>query len=68
MNVCTVHPKEWLLLRGCCRGEVAVVGRFKQKSMYGLSAKKVAVVERSKQKSMYGLSAKKVVVVERWPL
>ena len=24
VNVCTVHPKEWLLLRGCCRGEVAV--------------------------------------------
>ena len=24
VNVCTVHPKEWLLLRGCCRWEVAV--------------------------------------------
>ena len=24
VNVCTVHPKEWLLLKGCCRGEVAV--------------------------------------------
>ena len=26
VNVCTVHPKEWLLLRGCCRWEVAVCG------------------------------------------
>ena len=23
VNVCTVHPKEWLLLRGCCHWEVA---------------------------------------------
>ena len=52
---------------------MAVVERFKQESMYGLSAKKsgrceaVAVVERFKQESMYGLSAKKVAVVERWP-
>ena len=48
---------------------VAVQERFKQESMYGLSAKKsghceaVAVVERFKQESMYGLSAKK-----KWPL
>ena len=34
-----------------------VVERFKQESMYGLSAKKVAIVERFKQESMYGLSA-----------
>ena len=38
---------------------MAVVERFKQESMYGLSAKNVAVVERFKQESMYGLSAKK---------
>ena len=30
---------------GRCR-KVAVLGRFKQESMYGLSAKKVAAVER----------------------
>ena len=30
----------------CRRREVAFVKRFKQESMYGLSAKKVAVVER----------------------
>ena len=43
---------------GRCR-EVAVVERFKQESMYGMSAKKVALVERFKQESMYDLSAKK---------
>ena len=44
--------------RCCCR-EVAVVKRFKQESMYELSAgtKKEAVVERFKQESMYELSA-----------
>ena len=45
--------------------QVAFVERFKQESMYGLSAKKVTVVERLKQESMYGLSAKKGIVVER---
>ena len=55
--------------------EVAIVERFKQESMYGLSTKKsdhcreVAIVERFKQESIYGLSAqKKVTIVERWPL
>ena len=43
---------------GRCR-EVAVVERFKQESMYGMSAKKMALVERFKQESMYDLSAKK---------
>ena len=49
---------------GRCR-EVAVVGWFKQESMYGLSAKtsgrcrEVTVVGWFKQESMYGLSAKK---------
>ena len=40
VNVWTVCQK-----KGLCR-EVAIVQRFKQKSMYGLSAKKLAVVER----------------------
>ena len=39
--------------------KVAVVERFKQESLYGLSTKKVAVVERFKQESIYGLSTKK---------
>ena len=64
---------------GRCR-EVAAVERFKQESMYDLSAKKsgcrreTAVVERFKQESMYDLSAKKsgccreMAVVERWLL
>ena len=52
----------------CPPKKVAVVERFKQESMYGLSAKKVAIVERFKQESMYGLSAKKVADVERWLL
>ena len=47
---------------GRCR-EVAVVERFKQESMYGMSAKKMAVVGRFKQESMYGMSAKKMAVV-----
>ena len=42
-----------------CR-EVAIVERFKQESIYGLSAqKKVTIVERFKQESIYGLSAQK---------
>ena len=52
---------------GHCK-EGAVVERFKQESMYGLSAIKrlhccrevdMAIEERFKQESMYGLSAKK---------
>ena len=47
-----------------CR-EVVIVERFKQESMYGLSAQKsdrcreVAIVERFKQESIYGLSTQK---------
>ena len=40
VNVWTVCQK-----KGLCR-EVAIVQRFKQESMYGLSAKKLAVAER----------------------
>ena len=53
---------------------VAVVERFRQESIYGLSpgTKKVAVavVERFRQESIYGLSpgTKKVAVFERWSL
>ena len=39
--------------------KVAVVERFKQESVYGVSIKKVAVVERFKQESVYGVSIKK---------
>ena len=45
--------------KSCRCREVAVVERFKQESMYGMSAKKVALVERFKQESMCDLSAKK---------
>ena len=54
---------------------MAVVERFKQESIYGLSTQKsdhcreVVIVERFKQESIYGLSAqKKVTIVERWLL
>ena len=53
---------------------MAIVEKFKQESMYGLSTKKVAVVERrpferglNKSQCMDG-PPKKVVVRERWPL
>ena len=54
--------------------EVAIVERFKQESMYGLSAEKrglfskVTIVERFKQESVYGLSAQKVAFLAMWPL
>ena len=43
----------------CPPKKVAIVERFKQELMYGLSAKKVTFVERFKKESMYGLSTKK---------
>ena len=53
---------------------MAIVEKFKQESVQGLSTKKVAIVERwpferglNKSQCMDGLP-KKVVVIERWPL
>ena len=40
-----VNVRHVLQKNGCCR-EMAVVERFKQESMYGMSAKKMAVVGR----------------------
>ena len=37
--------------------KVAVLERFKQESVYGVSTKKIAVVERFKQESVYGVSS-----------